>query len=44
MRIREAERDALNFHWVKDLDSKKIETIRFARLVFRLTQRPFVPE
>lgn len=42
MRIREAKRDAIIFHWVKYLDSKKTETLRFASLVFRLTQLPFV--
>ena len=39
IQIREAERDALHFHWVKYLDSKKIET-----LVFGLTQSHFVLE
>ena len=42
MRIREAKRDTIIFHWVKNLDSKKIETLRFASLVFGLTQLPFV--
>ena len=42
MRIREAKRDAIIFHWVTYLDSKKTEILRFASLVFRLTQLPFV--
>ena len=44
IQIREAERDALSFHWVKVVDSKKIETLRFARLTFGILQSPFVLE
>ena len=42
--IRESERDVLSFHWVDSLESKIIETLRFTRLVFGLTQSPFILE
>ena len=41
-RIRESERDVLRFHWVNSLESKNIEILRFTRLVFGLTQSPFI--
>ena len=44
LQIMEAERDELHFHWVKHLDSKEMETLRFARLVFLLVQLSFVLE
>ena len=40
--IRESERDVLRFHWVNSLESKNIEILRFTRLVFGLTQSPFI--
>ena len=44
IRIREHERDVLRFHWVESLESKIIKVFRFARLVFGLTQSPFILE
>ena len=44
LQIMEAERDELHFHWVKHVDSKEMETLRFARLVFILVQLSFVLE
>ena len=44
MRIREFGRDILRFHWVDSLESKIIEILRFTRLVFGLTQSPFILE
>ena len=35
--IREEDRNALRFHWLKDLNSKKVETLRFTRALFGLT-------
>ena len=34
----------LKFHWIKNCDQSVIEIIRFTRLVFGLTQSPFIPE
>ena len=44
VRIRESERDVLRFHWVDSLESKNLEILRFTRLVFGLTQSPFILE
>ena len=44
IRIRESERDVLRFHWVKNSDRSVIERNRFTRLVFGLTQSPFILE
>ena len=41
MRIKEAERDALRFHW-KPHDDAKVETLRFTRALFGLTCSPFL--
>ena len=43
-RIRESERDVLRFHWVKNSDPSVLEINRFTRLVFGLTQPPFILE
>ena len=42
IRIRESKRDVLRFHWVNSFESKNIEILRFTRLVFGLTQSPFI--
>ena len=42
--IWEPEKDVLRFHWVDSLESKNIEILRFTRLVFSLTQSPFILE
>ena len=44
IRIRECERDVLRFHWVKNSNPSVIEISRFTRLVFGLTQSPFILE
>ena len=44
IRIRESERDVLRFHWVKSSDPSVTEIDRFTRLVFGLTQSPFILE
>ena len=44
IRIQESERDVLRFHWVKNSDPSVIEINRFTRLVFGLTQSPFILE
>ena len=41
-RIRECEINALRFHWVNKCDSNRVEINRFTRLVFGLTQSPFI--
>ena len=38
VRIKEANRDALRFHWIKDRDSSQVETLRFTRALFGLVQ------
>ena len=42
VRIREDERDALRFHWLKDLNSQTVEALRFTRALFGLTCSPFL--
>ena len=42
VRIREHERDALRFHWLKDLQSKEVEVLRFTRALFGLGPSPFL--
>ena len=42
IRIRETCRDALTFHWIEGHDPPKMEIYQFTRLVFGLTQSPFV--
>ena len=42
VRIREGERDALRFHWLKDLNSTEIQTLRFTRALFGLAPSPFL--
>ena len=44
IKIRESGRDALHFHWIKNQDINQFDILRFARLVFGLTQSPFVFE
>ena len=39
--ICEADRDALRFHWIRDLQSIEMEVLRFTRVVFGLTSSPF---
>ena len=42
IRIREEDRDAMRFHWLKDLNSKQVETLRFTRALFGLSTSPFL--
>ena len=42
VRIREIDRDALRFHWLKDLNSQTVEAQRFTRALFGLTCSPFI--
>jgi len=42
VRIREEDRDALRFHWIKDTQTEEVETVRFSRVMFGLTQSPFL--
>ena len=41
-RVREPDRDALRFHWIKDVHSTEVEILRFTRVVFGLTSSPFL--
>ena len=42
VRIGENERDVLRFHWLKDLQTKEIEVLRFTRALFGLAPSPFL--
>eukprot|EP00795_Rhopilema_esculentum_P001425 gene1425-15846_t len=42
IRVREAERDVLRFHWVTDMDRNRKETLRFTQVLFGLSQSPFL--
>ena len=44
IRIRENNRNTLHFHWIQNRDPTNIEILRFTRLVFSLTQFPFILE
>ena len=40
VRIREEDRDALRFHWIKDIQTEEVETLRFLKSMFGLAQSP----
>ena len=42
VRIREKDTDVLQFHWIKDLATKEVETLRFVRALFGLSTSPFL--
>ena len=42
VRIREEDRDALRFHWISDLESRKVEVLRVTRALFGLAPSPFL--
>ena len=42
VRIRKEDRDAMRFHWLKDLATKQTETLRFTRALFGLAPSPFL--
>ena len=44
IQIREPGRNSLRFHWIKSLDPNILEIHRFTKLVFRLTQTPFISQ
>ena len=41
-RIREDDRDALRFHWLKDLTTRQVEALRFTQALFGLSTSPFL--
>ena len=41
VRIREEDRDALLFHWIRDLETRRVEVLRFTRALFGLVPSPF---
>ena len=42
VRIREGDRDAMRFHWITDLQYRKVEILRFTRALFGLAPSPFL--
>ncbi|XP_028408199.1 uncharacterized protein LOC114530777 [Dendronephthya gigantea] len=42
VRIRKEHRDAMRFHWFKDLKSREVVTFRFTRALFGLSPSPFL--
>lgn len=42
VRIRPEERDALRFHWLKNIETNEVETLRFTRALFSLGPSPFL--
>ena len=42
VRIREEDKDVMQFHWLKDLHTKHVETLRFTRALFGLSTLPFL--
>ena len=40
IKIRQAERDSLRIHWIKDVHSSEVEILRFTRVVFGLAPSP----
>ena len=44
VRIRPEERDALRFHWLKNMETKEVETLRFTRALFGLVPHLFYLE
>lgn len=42
VRIREGERDALRFHWLRDLHSTEVQIFRFTMALFGLAPSPFL--
>ena len=42
IKIRQAERDSLRFHWIKDVHLSEVEILRFTRVVFSLAPSPFL--
>ena len=42
VRIRKEDRDVMRFHWLKDLETRQVETLRFTRALFGLSTSPFL--
>lgn len=42
VRISEQDRDAMRFHWIADLETRRVETLRFMRTLFGLSSSPFL--
>ena len=42
IKIRQAERDSLRFHWIKDVYLSEVEILRFTRVEFGLAPSPFL--
>ena len=42
VRIRIQDRDAMRFHWIADLETRRVETLRFTRALFGLSSSPFL--
>ena len=42
VRISEQDRDALRFHWIADLETRRVATLRFTRALFGLSSSPFL--
>ena len=42
VRVKEKDRDALRFHWLRSIDSNEVETLRFTRAIFGLGCSPFL--
>ena len=42
IRVREADRDVLRFHWIRDKNSRDVEALRFTRVLFGLGPSPFL--
>ena len=40
VRIREEDRDALRFHWISDLETRRVEVLRFTPALFGLAPSP----
>ena len=44
IRIREEDRDALRFHWIRDLETRRVEVLRFTRALLGPAPSPFFLE
>ena len=36
------DRDAMRFHWIADIETRGVETLRFMRALFGLSSSPFL--
>ena len=42
VRISQQGRHAMRFHWIADLETRRVETLRFTRTLFGLSSSPFL--